>query len=79
MTFRSNKTLKLQCVRVVILMLYVFSTVLVYRLGGSSVDATLVEVNSGMFRIIASKVDHNLGGASFDEVLVDLFTQEFYR
>ena len=59
--------------------LYDFSLVLVYRLGGSSVDATLVEVNSGMFRIIASKVDLNLGGDSFDEILMDLFSQEFYR
>lgn len=42
-------------------------------------DATLVEVNSGMFRIIASKVDLNLGGDSFDEILMDLFSQEFYR
>ena len=42
-------------------------------------DATLVEVNSGMYRIVASKVDHNLGGDSFDEILMNLFKQEFYR
>ena len=50
-----------------------------YRLGGSSVDATLIAVNSGMYRIIGSKVDHDFGGYSFDQVLVNLFMQEFHR
>ena len=53
--------------------------VLVFRLGGTSVDATLVEINSGMYRVVASKVNQELGGDSYDEVLVKLLMKEFYR
>ncbi|XP_065052008.1 heat shock 70 kDa protein 14-like [Rhopilema esculentum] len=58
---------------------YENSMVLVFRLGGTSVDATLVEINSGMYRVIASKVNQDLGGDSYDEVLVKLLMKEFYR
>ncbi len=55
------------------------SIVLVFRIGGTSVDATLVEVNCGMYRVISYAVDQNLGGETFDEVLVDIFVDEFKR
>eukprot|EP00794_Sanderia_malayensis_P012769 gene12769-14080_t len=55
------------------------SLVLVYRIGGTSMDATLVEVNCGMYRVISSNFNQNLGGETYDEVLVDIFIDEFKR
>ena len=52
---------------------------LVYRIGGTSMDATLVEVNSGMYRIVSSCVDHEFGGDTFDDVLCSIFIEEFRR
>ena len=59
--------------------IYFCSIVVVCRIGGSTSDATLIEVNSGMYRVIASKIDHALGGDVFDETLVKVFKQEFKR
>jgi len=53
--------------------------VLVYRLGGSSTDATLLEVKDGMYRSIAQKVDKHFGADDFSDQLVKNFVQDFKR
>jgi len=57
----------------------VFSTVLVYRVGGTSQDVSIVTVTNGMYRIIAHHHDNTLGGQNFDEVILQYLANEFKR
>ncbi|XP_057313032.1 heat shock 70 kDa protein 14-like [Hydractinia symbiolongicarpus] len=57
----------------------VHGNILVYRLGGSSMDATVMNVNSGMYRVFSQKCNPNFGGKDFDKVLVQHFQKEFQR
>ncbi|KAJ7383631.1 Heat shock 70 kDa protein 14 [Desmophyllum pertusum] len=54
-------------------------TVLVYRLGGTTLDVTIVAVNGGMYRIVATENDTTLGGVKFDELLAQHLAAEFQR
>ena len=56
-----------------------FRTVLVYRLGGTTLDVTIVAVNGGMYRIVATENDTTLGGVKFDELLAQHLAAEFQR
>ena len=53
--------------------------VLVYRMGGASLDVTVVNVNSGMYRILGSVMNNDIGGNNFTNVLVEHFAAEFKR
>lgn len=53
--------------------------VLVYRLGGCSMDASIVQVNSGMYRVVAEKRDLHFGGINFDTNLMKTCCEEFRR
>ncbi|CAB4027244.1 heat shock 70 kDa 14, partial [Paramuricea clavata] len=55
------------------------SIVLVYHLGGRSLQITLISVNSGIYRIMDSIYDDSIGGGKFDEVLVQHLAAEFKR
>ena len=55
------------------------SVVLVYRLGGTSLDVTVVAVTSGMYRVLATESEPRLGGSNFDEVLMHHLATEFKR
>uniref|UniRef100_A0A4W3H4V7 Heat shock protein 14 n=1 Tax=Callorhinchus milii TaxID=7868 RepID=A0A4W3H4V7_CALMI len=55
------------------------SHVLVYKLGGSSLSVTVVEVNSGMYRVLASNTDDSIGGECFTEALAHYLSLEFQR
>ncbi|XP_028401441.1 heat shock 70 kDa protein 14-like [Dendronephthya gigantea] len=55
------------------------SLVLVYHLGGRTLQITLISVNSGIYRIIDSIYDDGIGGKKFDEVLVHHLATEFKR
>ncbi|XP_067861141.1 heat shock 70 kDa protein 14 [Heptranchias perlo] len=55
------------------------SNVLVYKLGGSSLSVTIVEVNSGMYRVLASHADDSIGGECFTEALAQYLASEFQR
>jgi len=55
------------------------SNCLVFRLGGSSMSASLVQVNSGMYRIVAEKHDSKFGSNLFDEKLVGVVCKEFQK
>lgn len=53
--------------------------ILVFRLGGSSCDVSLVNVNSGMYHVIAESRKPHYGANQFDEILVENFANEFKR
>ena len=56
-----------------------FSKVLVYRLGGTSHDATVLQVQNGMYRVLGSCTDHSFGADKFTQILQNHFAMEFQR
>lgn len=52
---------------------------LVYRLGGTSLDVTVIAVSGGMYRVIATENDASLGGIKFDELLAQHLAAEFQK
>lgn len=57
----------------------VHSHVLVYKLGGTSLSVTVLEVNGGMFRVLDTLTDHSIGGEKITEVLAQHLAAEFKR
>ncbi|XP_033124875.1 heat shock 70 kDa protein 14-like [Anneissia japonica] len=55
------------------------SNVLVYRLGGTSLSVVVLNVNSGMYRILESHNQVNCGGTHFTNSLVEICADEFKR
>lgn len=55
------------------------SHVLVYKLGGASLNVTVMQVNGGIFRVLNSHTDHSIGGESFTEALAQHLATEFKR
>uniref|UniRef100_A0AAY5EX34 Heat shock 70 kDa protein 14 n=1 Tax=Electrophorus electricus TaxID=8005 RepID=A0AAY5EX34_ELEEL len=55
------------------------SHVLVYKLGGTSLSVTALEVNSGMYRALATHTDHSTGGESFTHALAQYLAAEFKK
>ncbi|KAM8973849.1 heat shock 70 kDa protein 14 [Pelodytes ibericus] len=55
------------------------SNVLVYKLGGISLSVTMIEVNSGMYRVLATNTYDDIGGVSFTEALAQHLASEFQR
>ncbi|XP_076861340.1 heat shock 70 kDa protein 14 [Brachyhypopomus gauderio] len=55
------------------------SHVLVYKLGGTSLSVTALEVNSGMYRVLATHTDHSTGGESFTHALAQYLAAEFKK
>ncbi|XP_056603898.1 heat shock 70 kDa protein 14 [Triplophysa dalaica] len=55
------------------------SHVLVYKLGGTSLSVTILEVNSGMYRVMATQTDHCTGGESFTHELAKHLAAEFKK
>uniref|UniRef100_A0AAY5ENI0 Heat shock 70 kDa protein 14 n=1 Tax=Electrophorus electricus TaxID=8005 RepID=A0AAY5ENI0_ELEEL len=53
--------------------------VLVYKLGGTSLSVTALEVNSGMYRALATHTDHSTGGESFTHALAQYLAAEFKK
>ncbi len=53
--------------------------VLVYDLGGGTFDATLIEMQAGNLRTIATDGDYRLGGRDWDNALADFAATEFMR
>lgn len=54
-------------------------TCLVFRLGGTSMESSLVEVNSGMYRIVGEKSDPNFGSEQLDDLLLKHCCKEFKK
>ncbi|CAL8323159.1 unnamed protein product [Lota lota] len=55
------------------------SHVLVYKLGGTSLSVTALQVNGGMFRVLDTLTDHSVGGESFTDALAQHLAAEFKR
>ncbi|XP_061418938.1 heat shock 70 kDa protein 14 [Lethenteron reissneri] len=53
--------------------------VLVYKLGGTCADATAVEVNSGLYRVLGSVSDDTVGGEEFTDALAEYLAAEFQK
>ena len=51
--------------------------VLVYSLGGSTFDVTLLEIKSGEINVIGAGGDHQLGGKDWDDAIVSYLIQRF--
>ena len=52
---------------------------LVYRLGGTTMDVTALEVKSGMYRLLASAYSDQSAGTDITKALVKYFAAEFKR
>ena len=53
-------------------------TVLVYDLGGGTFDVSILRINGGDFKVLATDGDRNLGGNDFDDALIRLIAQEAF-
>uniref|UniRef100_A0A7N8Y223 Heat shock protein 14 n=1 Tax=Mastacembelus armatus TaxID=205130 RepID=A0A7N8Y223_9TELE len=53
--------------------------VLVYKLGGTSLSVTALQVSGGMFRVLNTHTDHSIGGESFTQALAQHLASEFKR
>ncbi|PFX31560.1 Heat shock 70 kDa protein 14-B [Stylophora pistillata] len=54
-------------------------SLVVYSLGGTTLDVTVLVVNGGMYRVAATESDTTLGGRKFDELLAHHLAAEFQR
>ncbi len=54
-------------------------TILVFDLGGETLDISVLEAYDGIFEIVGSSSDFHLGGNDFDNKIVDWLTDEFQR
>ncbi|XBH65162.1 hypothetical protein VPH35_118802 [Triticum aestivum] len=53
------------------------STVLVYDLGGGTLDVSLLVIKKGVLQVMATSGDSHLGGEDFTNNMVDRFVNEF--
>ncbi|XP_072026644.1 heat shock 70 kDa protein 14-like [Amphiura filiformis] len=53
--------------------------VLVYKLGGSSLSVSILNVNNGIFRILATETDRTCGGDQLTSLLVESCAKDFKR
>ena len=51
--------------------------VLVYDLGGGTLDVTLMEISNGTFEVLATSGDVELGGVDMDNAIIDYILNEF--
>ncbi|HBF35423.1 TPA: molecular chaperone DnaK [Candidatus Sumerlaeota bacterium] len=54
-------------------------TLLVYDLGGGTFDVSIIEIFSGVFRVLGINGNTQLGGDDFDNVIVRYLVQEFQK
>ena len=52
-------------------------TVFVFDLGGGTFDVTIMKIENGHIRMLASNGDHRLGGKDWDDVIVNWVADEF--
>ena len=53
--------------------------ILVYDLGGGTLDVTVLEMFQGVLEVKASSGNNQLGGKDFDQRLMDYLLEKFYR
>ncbi|PTD93353.1 molecular chaperone DnaK [archaeon SCG-AAA382B04] len=52
-------------------------TILVYDLGGGTFDVSLLELDEGVFEVVATSGDNQLGGDDFDQRIIDWVLEKF--
>ena len=55
------------------------ATILVFDLGGGTLDVSVLEVGDGLFEVLSTNGDTHLGGDDFDNVIVQWLAKEFKR
>ena len=53
--------------------------ILVFDLGGGTLDVTIMEFGGGVFQVLSTSGDTQLGGTDMDQVLVDYLASEFKK
>lgn len=53
--------------------------VLVYDLGGGTLDVTILEVNGDNIKILTSEGARHLGGGNFDEILLSTYEEQYRK
>ncbi|MFZ4767452.1 MAG: Hsp70 family protein, partial [Roseimicrobium sp.] len=53
--------------------------ILVFDLGGGTLDVTILEVDGDNIRILTSEGARHLGGANFDEKLLDIYAEQYRK
>jgi actin-like ATPase involved in cell morphogenesis len=56
-----------------------YETILVFDLGGSRLDVSILEAGDGVFEVLATSGDAHVGGDEFDKKIVDYIAAEFYK
>src|SRR5207302_9756838 len=54
-------------------------TILVFDLGGGTLDVSVLEVGEGVFEVKSTAGDNHLGGDNFDKAVVDWMVAEFKK
>ncbi|GFS64078.1 heat shock 70 kDa protein 14 [Nephila pilipes] len=55
------------------------SKCLVFRMGGTSIDVTILQVSNGMYSVLSSVQKKNFGGHQFTDCVVNFCASEFQR
>jgi len=55
------------------------ATIAVYDMGGGTFDITLMEINEGIFHVLATNGNSYLGGEDFDDRIVSWLIEEFEK
>lgn len=53
--------------------------ILVFDLGGGTLDVTIMEMGGGVFEVLSTSGDTQLGGTDMDKILIDYVTNEFRK
>src|SRR5882672_9984206 len=53
--------------------------IMVFDLGGGTLDVTIMEFGSGVFQVLATSGDTKLGGSDMDQILIDYIAEEFKK
>ncbi|MFZ5950662.1 MAG: molecular chaperone DnaK, partial [Candidatus Rifleibacteriota bacterium] len=53
--------------------------ILVFDLGGGTLDVTILELGNGVFEVLSTNGDTKLGGTDMDKLIIDWITSEFKK
>lgn len=53
--------------------------ILVFDLGGGTLDVTILELGNGVFEVLSTNGDTHLGGTDMDNLIIDWISNEFKR
>lgn len=53
--------------------------IMVFDLGGGTLDVTIMEFGGGVFQVISTSGDTQLGGSDMDKILLDYIAEEFKK